>query len=928
MKPLLWLKLLFLLCLALPGSAELQAAEPVVRFGVLMHNSSDDAVSTYQPLQQFLSEQLQPMRVELVFIEPDMLELPGLQATTDFLLTDPYHYILLKNQGYTLPPLLSQVTLTESGLFELAGGVMFCLVSNPLCDLNSMPQASIAAAGPHSLLGYVAQLRELQHLGVRLSANLVQHNVSDADTVAAVLNQRADIGFIRSGAVEQLFASAVVTEQMVRILNTQQLIELPVYSSTRLYPDWPVLVMPAVSSGTISRVMAALLNWEAQARTLGMNYAFGAPADYLSVEHSLKALAFPPYQLAPAESFMHSWSDHKEAVLLISAQGAFLLLLLLVFIYRSRADQKTCASLRQSNELLALQKLRTDKVINNTAHLLLLGLDSGGTVLHFNDNALKLLNSSEAELQGKVFLDWLPDEKQHSVVLAALNPKAHSSTQATVVNLQVHLPNGKELFLDVDLFCLPGESASQVRFVLLGIDVSRRYTTEKRLQKSFKRLDVLIERSPAVICAFDPFSMRLNYISPNCFNIYLKSSMEIMRMQDWWNLSVHPDSQEQITKKLMDWRDAGHQGVLNYSCILVRNPLQTGLLVEDPELHQQQICIESQFCALRDEHGLVTEVIGSQVDISERYYAQMKQELAASVFVQAREGIFITDASGTILDLNHSFCRITGYSEQEALGCHLALLGASDSDKLYFEALWDKLSKAGFWEGEINGQRKNGEAIVLALTISVVRNMQHQAIHYVALFSDITLQKAQEDKLRFIAHFDALTGLPNRLLLKDRIEQNMALTKRSKQLMAVIFIDIDGFKAVNDSLGHAAGDDLLVELANRMRAVMRENDTLARLGGDEFIALLTNLVSEEDCFPLIKRLLLAASTPFELRQQQAKVSASIGITFYPQQDAVDDAALIRQADLAMYEAKNSGKNRYAVYHQHDKELIELDATEG
>ena len=149
----------------------------------------------------------------------------------------------------------------------------------------------------------------------------------------------------------------------------------------------------------------------------------------------------------------------------------------------------------------------------------------------------------------------------------------------------------------------------------------------------------------------------------------------------------------------------------------------------------------------------------------------------------------------------------------------------------------------------------------------------------------------------------------------------MALAKRRKQLMAVIFIDIDGFKVVNDSLGHEAGDYLLVELANRMRCVMRENDTLARLGGDEFIALLTELPSEAECIPLIERLLQSASKPFDLHKQQARVSASIGITFFPQKKTVDDATLIRQADIAMYQAKHSGKNQYAIFSDTDKEMV-------
>ncbi|MDF3125710.1 diguanylate cyclase [Rheinheimera sp. 1928-s] len=910
-----------LLCILSLYCATVQASSAPVRFGILTHYDIHEAKQHYAALQSFLSAQMTPEQVQLVVIEPANLELTDIQTKTDFLLTDPYHYLQLKAKGDLPTPLLSQVTLTASGQFELSGGVILCLASNPLCDLSQISQARIAATGPFSLLGYVAQLKELQRMRLSLNPHLLHHLTSDKAVVAAVKNKQMDIGFVRSGVLETMIRQGSIGREEMKVLNTQALAELPVQSSTRLYPDWPVLVMPGVPSALSNRMMASLLQWEKQARASGLSQAFGVAADYQSVEHSLQALALPPYQDTGVHSYLHSWSDHKGVLFFVALLLAFILVLYIAFRQRNTQLRLTNDKLQQLNQKLMLQKNQMSTVFNNTVHVLLFGLDMQGRIVHFNDNALKLLHVTEDSLQGQFLIDWLPDPGQRSTLQSAMQCLQDKPHEAVVLSLKIQLANGKELYLDSDLFHLPGAPADGSDFVLLCTDVSRRHWIEKRLQKSFKRLDQLIERSPSVIYAFDPVTMRLNYISPNCFTMYLKSSMEIMRMANWWDLSVGPDDKQLIAQKFMDWVGAGYPGVLKYSCTQERNVANSGLYAEESQQKHQQICIENQLCALRDEHGQVTEVIGSQLDISERHHAQMKQELAASVFIQAREGIFITDATGTILDLNHSFCRITGYTETEALGCHLALLGASQSDKLYFEALWQELSRAGFWEGEIQGKRKNGESIVLALTISVVQDVQHQAVHYVALFSDITVQKAQEDKLRFIAHFDALTGLPNRLLLKDRIAQNMALAKRRKQLMAVIFIDIDGFKAVNDSLGHEAGDYLLVELANRMRCVMRENDTLARLGGDEFIALLTELPGEAECIPLIERLLYSASKPFELHAQQARVSASIGITFYPQKKPVDDATLIRQADMAMYQAKHSGKNQYAIFASSDKEMV-------
>lgn len=288
-------------------------------------------------------------------------------------------------------------------------------------------------------------------------------------------------------------------------------------------------------------------------------------------------------------------------------------------------------------------------------------------------------------------------------------------------------------------------------------------------------------------------------------------------------------------------------------------------------------------------------------------------ELAASVFTHAREGIFITDAQGNILDVNNAFTHITGYSRQEALGQNPRLLKSGLQAPPFYRAMWRDLTEKGYWCGEIWNRRKDGEVYAELLTISAVYDAEGQPQHYVALFSNITLQKIHQQELEHIAHYDALTNLPNRTLLADRLHQAMAQAQRHQQPLAVAYVDLDGFKAVNDSHGHEAGDYLLIALAHRMAGVLREEDTLARLGGDEFVAVLINVGNLEASQLIFKRLLVAAAQPVRWGTQSLRVSASLGVTFYPQSDPIDADQLLRQADQAMYQAKQSGKNRYHLF---------------
>jgi len=315
----------------------------------------------------------------------------------------------------------------------------------------------------------------------------------------------------------------------------------------------------------------------------------------------------------------------------------------------------------------------------------------------------------------------------------------------------------------------------------------------------------------------------------------------------------------------------------------------------------------------RDPSGNPLRTIGTHTDITQRKKSEETVRLAAKVFKHALEGIMITALDGSIIEVNDAFTEITGYSRDEALGQNPRLLKSGRQSPEHYAQMWRDLAQRGVWVGENWNRRKNGEIYAQTQKVSTVRDEQGKALHYVSLFSDITAAKNHEQQLEHIARYDSLTKLPNRALLGERLAQALVQTQRRGQHLAVVFIDLDGFKAVNDTHGHEAGDHLLITLAERMKGALRDGDILARLGGDEFVAVLIDLADVDDSAPMLNRLLAAAAQPVHLGQARLQVSASLGVTFYPQVQELEPDQLMRQADQAMYQAKQSGKNRFHVF---------------
>jgi two-component system CheB/CheR fusion protein len=305
-------------------------------------------------------------------------------------------------------------------------------------------------------------------------------------------------------------------------------------------------------------------------------------------------------------------------------------------------------------------------------------------------------------------------------------------------------------------------------------------------------------------------------------------------------------------------------------------------------------------------------VVMTILDITEKIAAEEKLRLSASVFEHASEATLITDAKNRIISVNPAFTAITGYKSEEVIGQTPHMLNSGKHSKDFFKHLWEVLLSTGGWQGEIKNRRKNGDIFTEWLSINVLKDDEDNVIRHIAVFSDITDAKVAQETIERQATFDNLTGLPNRHLTIDRLKQMLGFSRRSNRMFAVMFMDLDHFKLVNDALGHAAGDELLIKTAMRIKDVLRDSDSVGRMGGDEFVVLLGNLISIEDIIPIANKLLTEIRKPLEVAGHSVLTGASIGITVYPM-DGDSPETLMKNADSAMYEAKKNGRNTFRFF---------------
>lgn len=427
-----------------------------------------------------------------------------------------------------------------------------------------------------------------------------------------------------------------------------------------------------------------------------------------------------------------------------------------------------------------------------------------------------------------------------------------------------------------------------VYFQAIVRDISERKRTESALRASEERWKFALEGAGDGVWDWN-IQTGAVYFSKRCKEILGYDKEEHLA----WESTVHPDDLPRTLEELQAHLDGKTDSYCNEHRARVKNDgawkwlLTRGKVVE------------------RDAEGKPLRMIGTQTDISERKQAEETLSLAALVFENSSEGMTITDAEGTILAVNPAFTELTGYTPEEIIGNNPRVLRSGRQDAAFYQAMWRQLAETGHWAGEIWNRRKDGEIYAEWLSINTSFNADGTVHRRVGLFSDITKRKKSEELIWRQANFDPLTDLPNRRMFRDRLEQAIKKARRADASVALMFIDLDHFKQVNDTLGHDMGDVLLIEATQRLSRCVRNTDTVARLGGDEFAVILGELNDPNNVERVAQDILQTLVKPFTLGTELAYISASIGVAFYPK-DATQIDELLKNADQAMYAAKDPG----------------------
>lgn len=401
----------------------------------------------------------------------------------------------------------------------------------------------------------------------------------------------------------------------------------------------------------------------------------------------------------------------------------------------------------------------------------------------------------------------------------------------------------------------------------------------------------------------------------------LDAEGKLIAVNDAWREFAHANDNTDLTfgvgkNYLQTCDDASGEYV--EGAILAAAGIRSVLLGQDSNFIMEYPChspLKKRWFRLMVTPLKAGELAGAVVmhlDITDRKLADNEMQRALSVFKSSTDGIIITDANLVVLDVNPAYSVISGYDKEDVIGHIIKFINFELQPDSLEEIIRRSLAAEGFWRGEVRNRRKSGEFYIENLSISLIYDHQGLLLNYIAIFSDITQIKTHEAELDHVSKHDALTGLPNRRLLTDRLQQAMLKAKRDNDLLALCYLDLDNFKPINDKLGHTIGDRVLKEVSKRLISALRESDTVSRIGGDEFILLLPNLKLQEELHILLSRLMTELKVNLSIDEYQVQVTASIGIVLFPQDD-VDADTLLRHADQAMYIAKESGRNQYHIY---------------
>ena len=539
---------------------------------------------------------------------------------------------------------------------------------------------------------------------------------------------------------------------------------------------------------------------------------------------------------------------------------------------------------------------RTEGIIRAIPDLLF-EMDSEGTYLAYY-SAPERLEVPFSQLRGRKASEVMAAESASALQVAL----QEAALEGWSSGQRLHLPTAVGwCWFELSVARKPGSEPPV--FVVLSRNITQRIEAEQAARENLARYQAQVSATNTGAWEYDAHTNTLN-----CNDEYYAllgldpdALTRAQRADIWysWVRLIHPDDRSRAVRRFVRY-------MLDQSLELYEHQLR----VQHADGHWIWLLVRGRFIAGADG-GRSGRFVGTVMDFSTQVAATERLRLTTRAFEQSTDGFLITDAGQRIVMVNQGFTRITGYVESEVLGKNPRILSSGRHDKTFYQAMWQEITEQGQWQGEVWNRRKDGSLYPEWLTISRLLDEQGEVSHYLAVINDITQRKQDEERIYRLAYYDPLTALPNRTLLEQRATLALSLASRHRNQVALLYIDLDNFKNVNDSLGHQVGDTLLVELARRLQAILRDEDTLARSGGDEFLLLLPE-VDANGASHVADRVLHLMSEPIEAQEHDLVVTGSIGIAMYPD-DADDLAGLHTKADIAMYRAKALGRNAFSFF---------------
>jgi diguanylate cyclase (GGDEF)-like protein/PAS domain S-box-containing protein len=869
-----------------------------IRFGVLSPRPTPEAQARWEPLGEALNAALDGREVRIQVFDIEGLDRAVSSRQVDFVLTSPGHYLLWERRYGLSAPLATRINSYGDQDLKAVGALIVARADDPsIKSLADLAGRKIAGGGRTSLSGYQMPAYEMLLAGLpppKLEDYLETRLPHDR-VVEAVLAGEADAGFLRAGRLEQMISEGLVAPDALKVINPQAMPDLPFQVSTRLYPEWPVASLPHIDAELSRDVVIELLNLhedEALLESIGFG-GFDIPASYLPVEEMMRALRVPPFNTALQPTLADVWREYR-----LEVTAAFMVFVLLIVMAM----------------LLALSRgrlKRLERVIEHSPMAAYAWRNEAGWPVDFVTDNVRMLGYDAGDFLSKriLFKDLIHPDDFPRVGQELLRRIEHGPDEYQQ-RYRVRHGDGHWVWVQDHVWLTRARTGKVTTVHGVLLDVTERQEAEQKVLQTRHLLRYIIEHARYAVAVHDR-DLNYIYVSQRYLETFGVGDQDVIGKHHY---EVFPHLPQHL-------RDA-HQRVLQGEVVSAEDdpfPQPDGSMDWTRWECRPWFEADGTIGGLIVYTEIITERKQAELELKDKTEAlaqsNVRLEQLATVFTHAREGVIITDPAGAIVEVNDAFSRITGYPRDEVIGRNPSLLNSGRHGPSFFRAMWRALETSGYWSGEIWNRRKDGELYPQHLTITAVTGADGQTRQYVSLFSDVSDVKQHEQQLEYAAQYDALTGLPNRHLLSARLEEVMHQLERQGSGLALVYLDLDDFKQINDRCGHDVGDSLLKQLARRLQDALTAGDVIGRLGGDELVMALVDAADRAAIETKLEELHDLVSQPFAISEYELNISASFGVAVFPQPERIDADRLMRQADQAMYRAKLESKGGYRFFDQ-------------